>query len=175
MGLQSGVAGNALLGRSGPPSKVLATTLLHDVPHRPSNPFPDHPQLAELAAERGRNKFDIITPLWKMRDRFGAKEAQKFFYWDNQDYATVNPEKCYTTLFKHPTNGVLAFISNLRRDAATVTVKLNLNKLGLQGKTLDVFNALTDEPVDTTADGQISVPLGTEEWIYVWLRPAAGS
>ena len=173
MGLQSGVAGNALLGRSGPTSKVLATTLLHDVPHRPSNPFPDHPQFAELRAERGRNNFDTIVQLWKMRDRFGAKEAQKFFYWDNQNYVTVTPEKCYATLFKHPSNGVLAIISNLRRDAQTVNAQFNLDELGLRGMMLDVFNALTNEPVDMMADGKISVPLGSEQWVYIWLRPTA--
>ena len=174
MGAQSGVAGNALLGRSGPGSKVAATTLLHDVPYRPSNPLPDHPQLAELRSERGRRNFDTMTQLWKMRDQFGAKEAEKLFYWHNQDYVTVTPKKCYATLLKHSRNGVLAFISNLRRGTQAVTVKLNMNRLDLHGKTLDVFNALTDEPVDMTTDGTISVPLGSEEWVYIWLRPAAG-
>ena len=171
MGLQSGVAGNALLGRSGPLSKVLATTLLHDVPHRASNPLPDHPQLAELKAERGQSSFDTLVQLWKMRDRYGAKEAKKFFYWENQDYVTVTPEKCYATIFHHPTNGVLAFVSNLRRDDQTVTVRFNLDKLDLRGEKLDAFNALTDEPVEMSADGTISTPLGSEQWLYLWLRP----
>jgi hypothetical protein len=35
---------------------------------------------------------------------------------------TVLPDKCYATLLKHQTNGVLALVSNLRRDAQTVTV-----------------------------------------------------
>jgi len=84
----------------------------------------------------------------------------------------VSPEKCYSTLFKHPKNGVLAFISNLSCDAQTVTVEFNLEKLGLRGKKLDVFDALTNEPVSMIADGKLSVPLGSEEWVYVWLRPA---
>ena len=108
-----------------------------------------------------------------MRDRFHAEEAEKLFYWNNQDYVRVSPEKCYALLFKHPKNGVLAFISNLRRDKQTVTVKLNMDKLGLDAGKLDVFNVLTDEPVAMTPDGKLSVSLGSEEWIYIWLRPKA--
>jgi len=76
-------------------------------------------------------------------------------------------------LLKHPTNGVLAFISNLRPDTQTVTVQLNLDKLDLRGKKLDVFNALTEEPIAMTEDGKLSVPLGSEQWLYVWHRPVA--
>ncbi len=83
----------------------------------------------------------------------------------------VSPEKCYATLLKHPENGVLAFVSNLRRDAQTVTVQFNLDKLGLGDQKLDVFDALTNEPVAMSEDGKLSVPLGSEEWVYVWLRP----
>ena len=161
MGYQFGVAAETipyrLLTRGQKSSQVAATSFLHDIPVR--------------IRTQDTAYFDIMSRLWKIRDQFGAKEAQKLFYWNNQQYVTVTPEKCYALLLKHPTNGVLAFISNLRRDAQTVTVEFNLNKLGLRGKTLDVFNALTDEPVAMSSDGKISVPLGSEEWIYVWLRP----
>ena len=73
---------------------------------------------------------------------------------------------------KHPTNGVLALVSNLRADAQTVTIQLNLDKLGLQGQELEVFNALNNDPLTMTPDGKISVNLGSEEWLYIWLRPA---
>lgn len=36
--------------------------------------------------------------------------------------AAVPPDKCYAALLKHQTNGVLALVSNLRRDAQTVPV-----------------------------------------------------
>jgi len=54
-------------------------------------------------------------------------------------------------------------MSNLRRDAQIATVQFNLNRLGLRGKKLDVFNPLTDESVTMTADGKLSVPLGSGE------------
>ena len=55
--------------------------------------------------------------------------------------------------------------------AQTVTVQFNLDKLNLRGHKLDVFDVLTNEPVDMTPDGKLSVSLGSEEWMYVWLRP----
>ena len=137
--------------------EVSATSLLHDIPVRVRTQEKDY--------------LEMFRKLWKVREQLGAKETEKLFYWNNQDYVRVSPEKCYALLLKHPKNGVLALISNLRRDAQTVTVEFNLNKLGLRGKTLDVFNALTDEPVAMTADGKLSVPLGSEEWVYIWLRP----
>ncbi len=176
-GRQLGVAAETLAYRLGPQIKVAAISLLHDIPVRPSTPgfdqAKDSSSTPAKGGPRGRETyFDIMVKLWKMRDRFGARDAEKLFYWNNQDYVRVSPENCYATLLNHPNNGVLAFVSNLRPDAQTVTVEFNLNKLGLRDKTLDVFNALTDEPIAMTADGKLSVPLGSEEWIYVWLRPS---
>ena len=168
MGRQVGVAAETLAYRLGPQIRVAAISLLHDIPNRPSTPGFDRPG-ARSSPDKGY--FGIMSGLWKVRDQFGAKEAEKLFYWKNQDYVSLSPEKCYATLLKHPKNGVLAFISNLSPDAQTVTVQFNLDKLGLRDQKLDVFNALTNEPVAMSGDGKLSVPLGSEEWVYVWLRP----
>ena len=154
--------------------KVLATTLLHDIPIRPSTP--GRALLRSSAEMVGtgqptKDYFDLMVKLWKIRDEFGAQEAQKLFYWNNQDYVHVSPEQCHALLLKHPKSGVLAFISNLRPDAGTVTVQLNLDKLNLRGHKLDVFDVLTNEPVNMTPDGKLSVSLKSEDWMYVWLRP----
>ncbi len=165
MGHQIGVGAETLSYRLGATMKdadmkVAATSLLHDVPVRPST---------------GTDYCEaIIYKLWRVRDQFGAKEAEKLFYWNNQDYVRVSPEKCRALLFKHPRNGVLAFVSNLRRDEQTVTVQFNLDKLNLRDRKLHVFNTLTDEPMAMTSGGKLSVPLGSEEWIYIWLRPTGG-
>jgi len=169
MGRQSGVAAETLAYRLGPRMRVAAVSLLHDIPVRPNITGLD--QLRAGSASKA-NYTQVIVKLWKLRDQFGAKEAEKLFYWKNQEYVRVSPEKCYATLLKHPKNGVLAFISNLRPDAAAVNVRLNLDKLGLRGKKLDVFNALTSKVVSMTPNGKLSLPLGSEEWVYVWLRPA---
>lgn len=48
----------------------------------------------------------------------------------------------------------------------------NLKKLDLGGKKLDVFNVLTNEHLAMSEEGKLSVELGSEHWMYVWLRPA---
>ncbi len=165
MGYQIGVGADTLAYRlPGSRNNVLSFALLHDVFVRPLLPHGSEPE----------DYLKIILELWKLRDEFGAKEAEKFFYWNNQDYVTVSPEQCHSTLMKHPENGVLALVSNLRPDAKTVTVEFNLDKLGLRGKKLDVFNALTKKKITMTADGKLSVPIGSEEWVYIWLRPSLG-
>jgi len=174
MGYNMGVAAETLSYRLGTRMKVAAISLLHDIPVRPVNPY-SHGGASRTASQIAREKryFDVIARLWKSREQFGAKEAEKLFYWNNQDYVRVSPQQCYSTLLKHPRNGVWAFVSNLSADKQTVTVKLDLDKLGLRGRKLDVFNLLTGEAVSMTADGTISLLLGPEEWVYVWLRPKA--
>jgi len=164
-GHQIGVAAETLpyrlLGNNARNSQVAATSLLHDIPVR--------------IRTQDTEYFDIMSRLWKVREQFGMKAAEKLFYWKNAEYVRVMPEQCYATLFKHANNGVLAFISNLSRDAQTVTVQFNLDRLDLRGKALDVLNALTGEAVAMTADGKLSLSLGSEEWIYVWLRTRASA
>jgi len=85
----------------------------------------------------------------------------------------VSPEGCYVTLLRRPETGVLAFVTNLSREAQTVTARFDLDRLGLRDRPLDVLNALTDEPVSLSGAGEVSLSLGSEEWAYIWLRPRA--
>lgn len=170
-GVQAGVAAETLEHRLGSPMKICATSLLHDVPVRTGNKMPD-PQPPGPPSARAAYA-ETPPQLWRMRDRFDARGAEKLFYWKNAEYLKVTPEQCHATMFLHPKNGVLAFVSNLGKDAQTATVQFNMEKLRLKNQKLDVFDALTDAPVAMTADGKLSLPLGSEEWVYVWLRPAA--
>ena len=170
MGYQIGVAADTLTHRllSGDRNgrHLLATSLLHDIPFRTNT---------RNAPTGEENHSAIIFELWKLRDRFGAAapEVEKLFYWENQDYVRVTPQKCYATLLKHPDNGVLALISNLKRNTQTVSVTFNLNKLGFHGQKIDAFDALTNEPVELSPRGNISVSLKSEDWIYIWIRSIA--
>jgi hypothetical protein len=158
MGYPQGIAAETLSYRLGSRMEVSAISLLHDTPVR--------------VRTQERDYLDMFTKLWHVRQQLGSEQSiEKLFYWNNQAYVTVTPEKCYSTLLRSEDNGVLAFISNLTRDAQDVTVHLNLDELELNPARIDVFNALTDEPVSMTSDGTLSIPLGSEEWVYVWLRP----
>jgi len=169
MGTATGTAAETLAYRLGPQMKVAAISLLHDVPVRGSTDGLD-----QQAKGRSPDKADytqILVKLWALRDQFGAKDAEKLSYWNNQSYVSLSPKDSYATLLKHPTNGVLAVISNLSRDAQTVNVTFNLENLGLKDQRLDAINALVNEPVNLSTDGRLSIPLGSEEWTYVWLKP----
>jgi len=166
-GRQIGIAAETLAYRLGPQMKVAAISLLHDIPVRPSTTGLDQMQ-KDFA--RGMDPFAVMVRIWRLRERFGAREAEKLYYWHNQDFVRVSPEKCYATLFKHPRNGVLAFVSNLRPDAQTVTVEFNLDRLGLSGRQVEALDGLSDQAIPFAA-GKISVPLDSENWLYIWLRP----
>ena len=157
MGYPIGIACETLSYRLGTRMEVSAISLLHDIPVR--------------IRTQDKGYLEMFGKLWKVREQLGAKQAEKLFYWNNQDYVRVSPEQCHSTLLRHPKNGVLAFITNLHRDAQTVAVQFDLEKLGLSVRELDTFNVLTDERVTVAPDGVLSLPLGSMEWAYVWLRP----
>ena len=161
MGTPIGVAAQTLNYRLGPEMKVAATSLLHDIPVRASS----EPSLNDPF-------FNLTLKLWEIREEFEGVggQVEKLYYWNNQDVVTVSPAQCYATLLKHSANGVLAFISNLRTDTAVVTAQFDLAALGLGGQTLEVFNPVTDQPWSMTPGGEVSVLLGSEQWVYLWIR-----
>lgn len=165
-GRQLGIAAETLHYRLRNPMKIAATSLLHDIsPRYSTNAFDNSTQSAD-------SYFKLVPKLWKMRDEFGANEAEKLFYWRNEEYVAVANTGAYATLFKHPRNGTLALVSNLSREAQDVDVHFDLGKLGLSETTLRVFDPLTGQDLDLTTDGRLKLPLGSESWKYVWLKPS---
>jgi hypothetical protein len=171
MGYQHGVAAETLAYRLGAPMRVAGISLLHDIPVRPSTPI----QLPQERFALDKDYFHVMSKLWRIRDQFGAKDARKLFYWNNQDYARVSGKDCYITMLAHPSNGVLAFISNLSTEAQKSVVELNMEKLGLASGSVQAVDPLTDQPVEFSADGKLSLSLDSEKWMYVWLRPSGAT
>ncbi len=66
---------------------------------------------------------------------------------------------------------MLVLVSNLDRNSQEISVRLNLERLDLHDRELDVFDVLSEQSVPMEKDGTIGVSLGPEEWMYVWLRP----
>jgi hypothetical protein len=164
-GRQIGIAAEVLTYRLGSPSKIAATSLLHDISPRYSTGAYD-------TLNQKKEPFVAMIPkLWALRDQFGAQDAQKLFYYENQDYVTVTPNDCHATILQHPKNGSLVFIANLSKQAQTVDTAFNLKKLGLVGEQIEAVNPLAGEVLPLAKDGKLSTPLGSEEWLYVWLRP----
>ncbi len=167
MGYQLGVGAEMLTYRLGGNNmKCAAISLLHDISPRLSTNRYSH------ASQSSDDPYFALVPaIWKMREQFDAEHAKKLFYWNNQSYVNVAPQQCYATLLQNPKTGVLAIISNLARKKQDVTVRFDLDKLGLAGQRLKVFNPLNGQAVEMTPKGQLSLPLDSEAWVYVWLQP----
>ena len=131
----------------------VAIALLHDVPVR-----------CEKDAD-----FDIIAQIYRIRETFGCREAQFFGYWENADLVELTPSECYTSLWRHPRNGVLAVVSNLSRADADITIRLDGKALGL-GRTFTAEDART-EAVLPVKEQTFTVALPSQRWSLVWLRP----
>lgn len=161
-GWQAGVAAETLHYRLGSNMKVAAISLLHDIPVRPS---------VQPGADE-ESYWKRIIKVWDARDRFGAQQAEKLYYFANQSYVQASPEKIYTTLLKHPENGVLALISNLHRDTRRARVRFDLGKLDLESTGIAATNAITQESLPLADDGTLALELDSHQWLYVWLRAA---
>jgi hypothetical protein len=129
-----------------------AVTLLHDVPVRPGN-------LEDL---------EPISRLWRVMDTFGRKEAKWLPYWRNRDYAQAEPDGAYVSLYHHPTNGALAVVSNLNREATSVEVQLNLKRLRL-GKPINAIDAMTETELPMP-EGRLSLAMDWLGWKVIWIR-----
>ena len=132
--------------------KCCALAVLHDVPVR-----------AETLAD-----LDLQSQLWTLHDRYPYKQADWLPYWRNQEYAKATPEGCYVSLYRHPQEGVLAYVSNLSRQDGEVRVSLDLTKLGLPGEVIAV-DALTGSRLSLES-GVLKLSLASQDWAAVWLR-----
>ena len=165
--------------RLGDYGRISATTLLMDVPAFPSvdgsEPLIESlDQAGKTIHHKYKGDTQIFSLICRIRDKFGAHEAKRILYYEGvEKYATIAPtsKQCYTTLYIHPTNGVLAFVTNRAIDEQTVGVKFNLDALGLAGKKLEVLDTMYKKKLSMDANGEVSLNLKSERWTYLWVKP----
>ena len=133
--------------------KAHALSLLHDVPVRL------HAQAENL---------EFASSIWRLFETFGRQEAEWLPYWKNSEYISVQPEGVYASLYRHPRNGVLIVASNLVKKEANVTLKLNLQKLGL-GAEVTARDGLSKESV-VCEGNRIKLTLPYLHWKVIWLK-----
>jgi len=160
-GCQLNLPVDVLTHRLGNIRKVLASSLLHDVPARSS----------VRGNERILDAFDSKRTEIEIRNEFGASESALRLYYENSKWITYGPEGCYVTLLVHPHNGVLAFITNLTRDKQKATAKFDLDALRLNGQVAEVLDTLWGTPVALDTEQTVTVDLDSENWTYLWLKP----
>lgn len=148
MGRQWGVPAEFLhAGAAYTYEQAWAFTLLHDVPVRPH--YPDE-------------QLDLAASIWRVMDTFGRKKAEWLPYWSNGNVVRVSPVNAHASLYRHPENGLLAVVSNMDGEQRTVTVKLNLDRLGLTPGA-GAADALGGEAI-ALRDGAMQLTLPTLGW-----------
>jgi hypothetical protein len=151
MGHNIGVPADVLYYTMGDYEACAGMALLHDVPVRSEN----------------ERDFAILTSIWRVREAFGCNEAEFIGYWKAGDLVTVEPQGCYASLWRHPTNGVLAAVSNLRREPVDVRVTFDRQKLGL-GPQIAAEDARAGKPLHVDGES-LSIALGPQDWTFVWI------
>ena len=131
-------------------------------------------QAGKTTHHRHSGDAQIFALICRIRDKFGTEDAQRVLYYEGvEKYATFGPASsdCYTTLFIHPTNGVLAFVTNHAIVEQTANVNFNLEELGLADKNLEVIDTIYNRKLPISDSGEVSLPLKSERRTYLWLKP----
>lgn len=151
MGRQWGVPAEFLVydGRPYYAKDLLAYTLLHGVPIRPSS----------------ADALQRLSALWKVHDEFPFSHGEMLGYWNNASVIKVQPEGVYASVWRLPKQGSLVVVSNLTDHDADASVSLNLTELG-SGKGR-VWDALSNE---TLRHDRGSLILPVASWRYRVLR-----
>ena len=164
--------------RLGDYGRISATTLLLDIPAFPSvdgsEPLIDSlDQAGETIHHKFKGDTQVFSLICRVRDQFGADEAKRVLYYEGvEEYVTIAPTstQCYTTLFLHPTNGVLAFVTNRAMEEQPVHLTFNLEALGLAGEELEVRDTMYNRTLPIEPGGDLSLDLDSEQWTYLWLN-----
>lgn len=154
MGYEWGIP-NELLVYDGRPyyyKDMFAYALLHGVPVRPLTD----------------SSFDVISPVWKLHDRFPFSHEKMLPYWDNADVFKYGPDGIYVTGFQSVDKGTLAVVVNLGDAPAKATVTANLRALDAKAAAVD---ALSGEAIPVSKDGAFSFMLEPWRFRAVMLQP----
>ena len=157
MGHQWGIPAELLCyGKPMTVRQAWALALPHDVPVRPML-TPDSRDL------------NLAAAIWKAMDGFGRKEAQWLPYWRNQEIVAVSPRGASVSLYRHPKNGVLIVVSNMRPKRTVFNIRLNLARLGLPEKSLEALDAITGKAHESE-NGRLRLSLKTLDFALLRVR-----
>jgi hypothetical protein len=154
MGRNLGVPADFLYYRFGDYRRSLGLSMLHDVPTRAENV----------------DDLQLLSEVWEVREQFGCDgpdaAAEFVGYWELEGLANAAPDGAYVSLWRRP-EAVLAQVSNVGREAATVRAQFDLEALGIDGAAAE--DAITGEaiPID---EGAVSFELPAEGWRLVEVR-----
>lgn len=133
---------------------ALGYSLLHDIPARPIGTILRVP--------------DTFSRTANVLQEFGRLESQFLPYWKNGEYVSSSSPDVYISLYKHPSNGVLAVVMNLSPSTRSSTITCNTAKLDLADN-ITVRNAYYDNSVPAT-NNSFSVNMAKFAWDIYHIR-----
>jgi len=111
----------------------------------------------------------IESRLWKAMDAFGKKTAEWLPYWRNSGVVKTTGEGILAGLYVHAGKDLMLVVSNLGPREADSTVRLDLARLRLSGRSLSASDVLTGEKLPLQ-NGSLRLPLKSMAWRMLWVR-----
>ena len=177
-GRQHNIALDLAAYRLGDFRKVTANSLLYDVHVQyGASGYAHEVERLDQVGNTSHHRFDggaqLFNLIYKVRDKFDTKHAKRILYYEGAEkYVRIDPKNklCDATVFIHPKNGVLAFVTNLSRQTQTVSLQFNLKNSGFSGASLKLKDMMNQKDLVISPEGKTSLTLKSEEWTYLWLR-----
>jgi hypothetical protein len=103
----------------------------------------------------------------KTLDTFGTVDSEFLPYWNNEDVVTSSSDKLKVSIYRKNGKSLL-LLANIGNDDLSTNVKINFQKLGLQGS-LNAQDLLTKQDISITDAGLISVKVPKKDYAMVLL------
>lgn len=96
------------------------------------------------------------TPLWKLYDSFGMKEAKMLGYWNKDVPVTTDSDQAKTTVYQQK-NKALVVVANWTKEPLNTTLRIDEKKLGF--RPTKAYMPAMEKIQPTAADVDLSKPL----------------
>lgn len=109
----------------------------------------------DMAIRNVYKSFNTMTAVWV-----------PYFKGEGNFYTQTDP-KIKASFYYHPGKDVLLLIANYNPEEKEVHIHLNLSKLGLSGKKLTAVNALTQQMLNLSPDGLLTLKVNSKSFCLV--------
>ncbi len=109
----------------------------------------------------GVGQLDLVSPIWRAMDRFDAPSAKWLPYWKGSGVTAHDSSVKASAWVKD--GKALIFVSHLKREPLTTTLRLDCRKLGLKQSGLTAVDALSGEALKVEGS---SVPIDFSGMTY---------
>src|ERR1043166_3239144 len=93
-----------------------------------------------------------MTLWWMLSDDFDCQHAEFAPFFHSGEYVKLNPDRLRSSLYWHKGNRALIVVANFTGEDAQAGVKLDLKKLGLDGKKLIARDGFLDDEYPIEGD-----------------------